>query len=150
MFNYHPSNDETNATAIMRHVMDNSLSPLQGLLQLKQRSPNSYMYGCERQRQTSITACIDHGGGGGEGGGGGGGERERERERERREREERVRGGSTTHCFVVSLTIGQPFLLIVPTTLEWLLTVGTHKVLESRGREMKTKRMWPGNKVSLF
>jgi len=40
----------------------------------------------------------------------------------------------------------------MPTTLEWLLTVGTHEVLESgkSEREMETRAMWPGNKVSSF
>ena len=34
-----------------------------------------------------------------------------------------------TYGLVVSLTVGQSLFLVVSAALEWLLTVGTHKVL---------------------
>ena len=53
-------------------------------------------------------------------------------EMEGRETGEGERKGPT-YCLVVSLTVGQPFLLVVPATFEWFLTVRTHKVLEEGG-----------------
>ena len=53
-------------------------------------------------------------------------------ERRKGERQEREEGRGPTYCLVVSLTVGQAFLLIVPATFEWFLTVRTHKMLEDR------------------
>ena len=41
--------------------------------------------------------------------------------------------GASTYGLVISLTVGQPFLLIVSATFEWFLTVRTHKVLGGGG-----------------